>query len=183
MKYQEEAQCWGETRCLNINITCSECLPSAIKHCFKNVGPTICVAVTSHHAPIFWLWRGTSKVSLGIILLQYLLILVLMHPLRWNQASSVKNVCFGSRTPPYTACLLQPVLFYTTSASAAFCLMHSLSKKDPTECTFFTNLHINDESGTQILGYIWRNLLLHNLWDLFFTWLVIQLSPLFKCKF
>jgi hypothetical protein len=28
----------------------------------------------------------------------------LIYPLRWNQASSVKNVSFGSRTPSCTAC-------------------------------------------------------------------------------
>jgi hypothetical protein len=149
----------------------------------------------------------------------------LMYPLRWNQASSVKNVSFGSRTPSCTACkkqlqkcilllwlhssvtwtcvilyscrckflvALQAVVFeicacwanhardlrgecfnlapFSTSISSvstAFCLVYFLSKKDPVEHTFFTNLKIVDEAGipmakpsfTRFIGFLFHTAL------------------------
>lgn len=36
-------------------------------------GPTIRVSVMAHHTPVFLPWRGTSKVCLGFVLLQYII--------------------------------------------------------------------------------------------------------------
>jgi hypothetical protein len=68
------------------------------------MGPTIHIAVMTHHTPIFSLWSGISKFCLKLILLQYLLFWEFICPLRWNQISSVKNVSCGSRALSYTAC-------------------------------------------------------------------------------
>jgi hypothetical protein len=57
-----------------------------------NTRPIICVALIAHCTPTFWLWKSTLKACLRVTLLQYLLFLTLIHPLKWNQASSVKNV-------------------------------------------------------------------------------------------
>jgi hypothetical protein len=84
------------------------------------MGNSIREAEMAHHTPIFWTRRGTSDVCFGLILLQYLLFWALIYPLRWNQASSVKNVSFGSRTPSCTACknqLQQCVLLPQSSSS------------------------------------------------------------------
>jgi hypothetical protein len=61
------------------------------------MGPIICVAVMAHHSQIIWLWRGTSKICLRLVLLQDLLFWVSIHPLRWYQTSSVRNVSFGPK--------------------------------------------------------------------------------------
>jgi hypothetical protein len=56
----------------------------------------------------------------------------------------------------------------------AFCVVCFLSKKDPAESTFFTNSKIVDEAGIQTPPYSWRNLLLQDLWDFFFTQLFVM---------
>jgi hypothetical protein len=143
----------------------------------ESMGPTIRAAVMAHLTPIFWSWRDTSKVCLGLKLPLYLLHWTLTYPLRQKQASSEKNVGFGSRTLPCTASktsyknsfscnsLLQirkPVLFYRPQMQA-FCLVYLLCKTGPAECTSFTNLQITDEAATQAPEYLRRNLPLHGL--------------------
>jgi hypothetical protein len=96
-----------------------------------------------------------------------------------KQASSEKNVGFGSRTLTCTASktsyknsfscnsLLQirkPVLFYRPQMQA-FCLVYLLCKTGPAECTSFTNFQITDEAATQAPEYLRRNLPFHELLD------------------
>jgi hypothetical protein len=81
----------------------------------KNMSPTIHVGVVVHYTSILRSWRGTSEGFLRLVLFQCPLFWALIHPLRWNQASWVKNVSSESRTPSCTARknqLLEYILFY-----------------------------------------------------------------------
>jgi hypothetical protein len=50
--------------------------------------------------------------------------------------------------------LLESVLLCTALVSTACCLVNLLSKTDQVGHTFFANLKIVDESGTQTPGYL-----------------------------
>jgi hypothetical protein len=151
----------------------------------KNIGPPIHVAVMAHHWPIFWLWRSTTKGCLRLILLQCLLFCALIYSLSWSQASSLKNVSSGSRISPCTAqkkvscknvffssnppsSKLEPMLIYmAVDVSILFTVFIVLER-----CSWmhsFQKFKITDEGGTQTPVHLQQNLLLHNLWDIFFT--------------
>jgi hypothetical protein len=53
--------------------------------------------------------------------------------------------------------------------NAAFCLTHFLSKRDTDEHNLITNLKIPGEAGIWTSRYSQQNLLLRDLYDLFFT--------------
>jgi hypothetical protein len=105
----------------------------------KKIRALVFVAFVAHDTPILWSWRGIWKVCVGLILLQYLL----MYPFTWNQASSPKNVSFGSRTLVYClkkpdtklcSCnhllqLLEPVLFYAAINLIILCTVFIVEKR------------------------------------------------------
>jgi hypothetical protein len=73
--------------------------------------------------------------------------------------------CWANRTRDLRGECSNLVLISSSvsSVSTAFCLVYSLSKKDPVERTFSTNLKSVDEAAIQTPGYLRRNLLLHDL--------------------
>jgi hypothetical protein len=75
---------------------------------------------------------------------------------------------------------MAPILKCFSSASTVLCLAYFLFKKDLAESNFFTNSKITDHSTP---GYLWRNLLLHDLFYLLFHIHIAKNNPLFKLCF
>jgi hypothetical protein len=76
----------------------------------------------------------------------------------------------------FTFQLLEPVLINMALVSTAFFLVYFLSKKDPVECTFLTNLKIIYEAGTWTPEYLQQNFVTRFIRSIFHVTCHIQKS-------
>jgi hypothetical protein len=111
---------------------------------------------------------NTNCHSIGLIMAQYLLFWALIHPLRWNQASSVENTIFGLRTPSYTVVKHKSTLSSVVNAFLGYlnlwCFIRPRSEQHSALCNCclrkthlnapFMNMKIVNEVGTQTPGYL-----------------------------